>query len=114
MTLALAIVIILLGLPMVIMGAQLAMLGGSDYYVICGIVVVAAGVLILMSRLLGAFLYLAALAGTWLWAFYEVGVDPVGLLPRVFGPTILGILVVCAIPVLRRMEARRTTVGGAI
>ena len=82
LTLALAIVIILLGLPMVIMGAQLAMLGGSDYYVICGIVVVAAGVLILMSRLLGAFLYLAALAGTWLWAFYEVGVDPVGLLPR--------------------------------
>jgi len=64
-----------------------------------------------MGRTLGAFLYLAALAYTWVWSLWEVGFSPVDLLPRAFGPTILGILVALTIPVLRRMESRRTLRG---
>ncbi|MCE2577854.1 hypothetical protein LDL36_04885 [Komagataeibacter sp. FNDCR1] len=38
-TLALAVVIIALGLPLVYMGAELAFLGGSWYYIIVGLAV---------------------------------------------------------------------------
>ncbi|MBS1040934.1 glycerol dehydrogenase [Gluconobacter cerinus] len=111
LTLLLGGVILLVGLIFVIMGADLAMLGGSVYYVICGIVLVASGVFMVMGRMLGAFLYLGALAYTWVWSLWEVGVSPIDLLPRAFGPTILGILVVLTIPVLRRLESRRTLRG---
>ncbi|MBS0982372.1 glycerol dehydrogenase [Gluconobacter cerinus] len=111
LTLLLGVVILLVGLIFVIMGADLAMLGGSVYYVICGIVLVASGVFMVMGRTLGAFLYLGALAYTWVWSLWEVGVSPIDLLPRAFGPTILGILVVLTIPVLRRLESRRTLRG---
>nr|BAF63017.1 small subunit of glycerol dehydrogenase [Gluconobacter frateurii] len=111
LTLLLGVVILLVGLFFVVAGGDLAMLGGSTYYVLCGIVLVASGVFMLMGRTLGAFLYLAALAYTWVWSLWEVGFSPVDLLPRAFGPTILGILVALAIPVLRRMESRRTLRG---
>ena len=111
LTLLLGVVILLVGLIFVIMGADLAMLGGSVYYVICGTVLVASGVFMVMGRTLGAFLYLGALAYTWVWSLWEVGVSPVDLLPRDFGPTLLGILVVLTIPVLRRLESRRTLRG---
>jgi len=111
LTLLLGVVILLVGLFFVIAGGDLAMLGGSTYYVLCGIVLVAGGVFMLMGRTLGAFLYLAALAYTWVWSLWEVGFSPVDLLPRAFGPTILGILVALTIPVLRRMESRRTLRG---
>ncbi|WP_040508720.1 hypothetical protein [Gluconobacter morbifer] len=107
----LGIVIVLVALFFVIGGADLAMLGGSTYYVICGIVLLASGVFMVMGRTLGAFLYLGALAYTWIWSFWEVGFSPVDLLPRAFGPTLLGILVALTIPALRRMEARRTLRG---
>ncbi|ARW15746.1 glycerol dehydrogenase small subunit [Komagataeibacter europaeus] len=108
-TLLLAVIIILLGLPLLYMGAELAFLGGSLYYVVCGLVVTAAGVLMAMGRPLGGLLYLGACAFTWLWAFWEVGLDGWGLLPRVFGPTILAIGVALCLPVLRRAEHARTT-----
>jgi len=111
LTLLLGGVILLVGLIFVIMGADLAMLGGSVYYVICGIVLVASGVFMVMGRTLGGFLYLGALAYTWVWSLWEVGFSPVDLLPRAFGPTILGILVVLTIPVLRRLASRRTLRG---
>ncbi|MQR98133.1 glycerol dehydrogenase [Gluconobacter aidae] len=111
LTLVLGVIILLVGLFFVIAGADLAMLGGSIYYVLCGILLVASGVFMLMGRTLGAFLYLGALAYTWIWALWEVGFSPVDLLPRAFGPTLLGILVALTIPVLRRMESRRTLRG---
>ncbi|WP_215745365.1 MULTISPECIES: glycerol dehydrogenase [Gluconobacter] len=111
LTLLLGGVIILVGLYFVIAGGDLAMLGGSVYYVICGILLVAGGVFMVMGRTLGAYLYLGALAYTWVWSLWEVGFSPVDLLPRAFGPTLLGILVALTIPVLRRMETRRTLRG---
>ena len=111
LTLLFAIIILLVGLFFVIAGADLAMLGGSAYYALCGILLVTSGAFMLMGRTLGAFLYLAALAYTWVWSLWEVGFSPVDLLPRVFGPTLLGILVILTIPVLRRMESRRTLRG---
>lgn len=111
LTVLLGVVIVLVGLFFVIEGAQLAMLGGSVYYVLCGILLLASGVFMIMGRTLGAFLYLGALGYTWIWSLWEVGLSPVDLLPRAFGPTLLGILVALTIPVFRRMETRRTLRG---
>ncbi|CUW47166.1 glycerol dehydrogenase [Novacetimonas hansenii] len=107
-TLGLAIIITLLGLPLVYMGAELAFLGGSWYYIIVGLAVTVAGILMAMGRVAGGMLYLAAVAFTWLWALWEVGFDGWGLLPRVFGPTLLAIGVLLSLPVLRRIQNART------
>lgn len=111
LVLLLGLVITLVGLAFVGGGVKLAMLGGSIYYAICGVVLVAAGVFIILGRTLGAFLYLGALAYTWVWALWEVGFSPIDLLPRAFGPTLLGILVALSIPVLRRQETRFSSKG---
>lgn len=62
-----------------------------------------------MGRVAGGLLYLAAVAFTWLWALWEVGLDGWGLLPRVFGPTLLALGVLACLPVLKRAEAARST-----
>ncbi|MCE2574357.1 glycerol dehydrogenase [Komagataeibacter sp. FNDCR2] len=103
-TLVLAIIIIILGVPLVYMGAELAFIGGSWYYVLCGLAITIAGVLMAMGRVAGGLLYLAAYAITWVWALWEVGLDGWGLLPRVFGPTLLAIAVLASLPVLRRAQ----------
>ncbi|ATU72944.1 glycerol dehydrogenase [Komagataeibacter rhaeticus] len=108
-TLGLAVIIILLGLPLLYMGAELAFIGGSWYYVIVGLAVTVAGLLMAMGRVAGGLLYLAAVAFTWLWALWEVGLDGWGLLPRVFGPTLLALGVLACLPVLKRAEAARST-----
>lgn len=105
------VVILLVGLTFVVMGGELAALGGSTYYVICGVILAASGVLTILGRTLGAYLYLVALAYTWIWSLWEVGFSPVDLLPRAFGPTILGIIAILTIPVLRRMNHRRHVRG---
>ena len=107
-TLGLAIIITLLGLPLVYMGAELAFLGGSWYYIIVGLAVTVAGILMAMGRVAGGMLYLAAVAFTWLWALWEVGFDGWGLLPRVFGPTLLAIGVFLSLSFLRRIQNART------
>lgn len=110
-TFAVAVLIVLLGLPLLIMGAQLAVLGGSLYYVLFGSAIIAGGILMVFGRVAGAFLYLAAWLCTWPWAFWEVGMDGWGLLPRLFGPSLVAIAVLLTIPVLRRSE-RETSLGG--
>ncbi|WP_306301844.1 hypothetical protein [Asaia astilbis] len=53
-TLGLAILIVLFGVIFVGGGGYLLSLGGSPYYLLCGIVVLASGALMAMGRLLGA------------------------------------------------------------
>ncbi|GBQ69371.1 D-sorbitol dehydrogenase subunit SldB [Ameyamaea chiangmaiensis NBRC 103196] len=106
--------ITLFGLIFVVGGANLAALGGSFYYVICGLVLLASGILLLLRRALGAALYLLAWIGTLAWTVYEVGFDWWGWLPRLFGPTILAVLVALCLPALRRYETFRSTTAGPV
>jgi len=101
-TIVLAIIIILLGLPLLIGGVDLAMLGGSLYYVIVGVLLVIAGALMVMDKSSGALLFLLAWVGTLVWALWEVGLDGWALLPRVFGPTLIAIAVLLVLPGMRR------------
>ena len=78
---------ILFGLLMLGAGGWLAALGGSWYYLLAGIGLAASGVLLWRGRRLGVRLYGALWLLTVMWAFWEVGMDVWGLLPRVLVPT---------------------------
>ena len=85
-----AIVVALLGLGIGGLGVWLATLGGSWYYVIAGVLLVAAGVLLGMQRFLGVWIYTALLMLTVAWAIRESGFDGWALIPRLIAPSVLG------------------------
>ena len=74
-------------------GIKLLMLGGSFYYVLAGVACLAAGVLIIQGRKLGATIYLAFFLVTVLWSVWEAGLDFWLLLPRLGGPLAIAIYI---------------------
>lgn len=77
-----AVLLVLVGLILAGMGMQLLLLGGSPYYVVAGLPTLFAGALIWRGDHRGALLYLLMLAGTYVWAFVEVGTDAWALVAR--------------------------------
>ena len=90
----------LIGVVLSIGGIWLAALGGSAYYLIAGIGLIASGVLLARRRLAGAWLYGAVFVGTLIWAFAEVGTDNWALVPRVIAPLALLIATFLVVPAL--------------
>jgi quinoprotein glucose dehydrogenase len=82
------------------LGADLLRLGGSPYYVIGGIVIVASGLLIARRDWRGVWLYAAFLIGTILWSLWESGLDGWALAPRLGMPLAIGLWMLT--PVFRR------------
>jgi quinoprotein glucose dehydrogenase len=103
-TVALGLLMVLLGLLLGAGGVWLATLGGSWYYLLAGIGLVASGLFIMRGRLLGLWLYLLTYLGTLVWALWEAGFDGWAQVPRLVAPTIILILVLLTIPVLRRLD----------
>lgn len=87
----------LVGLLLVLGGIKLAALGGSLYYAIAGAGVLLAGVLVVMRRPAGALVYGLVLLGTVAWALWEAGFSFWPLLPRLFAPAVLGVIVFLAV-----------------
>jgi quinoprotein glucose dehydrogenase len=98
---------------MLIGGTWLIALGGSWYYLPAGIAFIVSGGLLMLRRRLGATVYGAFFGVTVIWSLYEVGLDGWALLPRVFGLSILLLLVLAALPILRPAgSARRYGLAG--
>lgn len=93
LTVALAWVVAILGGFFAVAGGVLASLGGSPYYVIAGVAMVASGALLGRGHPAGRWLYVAVWVGTLLWAIWEVGLDGLQLIPRLVAPTVLLALV---------------------
>jgi quinoprotein glucose dehydrogenase len=93
LTLIMGITVLIFGLPMFLMGIHLIALGGSWYYAIAGAFFTVAAVQILREKRRGYWTYFVTFAATIVWAFWEVGPSPWGLLPRVL--TFLVIALVC-------------------
>jgi quinoprotein glucose dehydrogenase len=72
----------LIGLLIGIGGAWLAILGGSLYYVITGVALLAVAILVWRGRAAALWLYAAIFLGTLAWALWEVGFDFWALAPR--------------------------------
>src|SRR5690606_38271922 len=103
----------LIGLALTVGGVWLALLGGSLYYVIAGLALLASGVLIARRLMAGVLFYAALFIGTIAWAFWEVGGDAWALVPRLFGPAVLFLLVVLITPLMRDARYGWKQAGGA-
>ena len=86
-----ALILALVGMGMAAPGAFLVSLGGSAYYLIAGLLILAAGVLLFLRRREGLYLYGLVLAASLAWGLFEVGLDGWGLMPRLVFLTVLGL-----------------------
>lgn len=94
-------VIFLFGLYFIIEGAVLVSYGGSWYYVLEGVLFLTpGGLLMMMRRSLGCWLFLLGWLLTFPWTIYEVSFDWIGWLPRLLGPTMIAVLVFICLPIL--------------
>lgn len=84
--------IVLIGLPLLIGGAQLGLLHGSHYYVAAGLGLVVAGVQLARGKASGGIIFALVLLGTLGWALWESGLAFWPLVPRVFSPLVIGIV----------------------
>jgi len=92
---------ILFGLPMLIGGAWLSSIGGSWYYLLAGLAMLASGALLTNRKRFGASIYGIFFVATVLWSLFEVGFNGWALVPRLFGLSLLLLLVLAALPVLQ-------------
>ncbi|ASG24325.1 membrane-bound PQQ-dependent dehydrogenase, glucose/quinate/shikimate family [Nitrospirillum viridazoti CBAmc] len=85
------VVVILLGLALAIPGGWLIVAGGSWYYLLAGLTLMAVGVLLGLGRWEALWLYALLFLATALWAYWEVGLDGWQLVPRLLTPALLGV-----------------------
>jgi len=104
--------LLLLGILLGGGGAWLIMLGGSWYYLPAGIGLVISGVFLIGSSILGVWTYVLTYAFTLVWAFWEVGTDWWAQVPRLVGPTVLLVAVLCCISPLTRSRRHESRVNG--
>ncbi|WP_096788102.1 PQQ-binding-like beta-propeller repeat protein [Rhodobacter sp. CZR27] len=109
MVVALAVVILLFGVAIAAGGAWLVALGGSWYYLVAGLGLLLTGGLLLRTSIAAVWVYLVVHAGTVAWAFWEAGWNLWAQVPRLVAPTLVLILVLLAVPVLRRAGQRLRT-----
>ncbi|MFC3581487.1 membrane-bound PQQ-dependent dehydrogenase, glucose/quinate/shikimate family [Sphingomonas hylomeconis] len=102
----LGIVIGLIGIVLAVGGVVLAVSSGSLYYVLTGLAMIASGVLLVRGRIAGVWLYVAIFVLTFLWAMWEVGLDPWPLVPRVVAPLVLLIAALLVMPTLEQRSGR--------
>jgi quinoprotein glucose dehydrogenase/quinate dehydrogenase (quinone) len=98
------------GLFLAIGGGYLLSLGGSAYYLLAGVAMLATALLLLIGNRLAPAVYFAFVIATMAWAGAEVGFSPWGLLPRIALPTGLSLWFV--IPEVRRRLDRGPALAG--
>lgn len=103
---AVALVCLAFGLPILVGGVYLAWLGGSLYYAPAGFGLVLTGILLLCLSLNAVWVYLLTYAGTVVWAFWEAGFDWWAQVPRLVAPTVVLLLVLLVLPALLNRDPR--------
>jgi len=101
------------GLFFVVGGARLAVLHGSLYFLVAGVVIVAAAIQFMRLKPSAVIVYGAAFAGTLAWALAEVGLDFWPLVSRLMLPAGLMVLALLAWPSLRRIATGHAAGKGA-
>ena len=107
------IVVALIALILIIGGAWLAVLGGSPYYFVAGVAMLASGLLLMRGQRIGGWIYAAVVFFTLIWALWEVGGNGWALVPRVVAPLVLLIAVLFAMASLATRPHRWRIALGA-
>lgn len=105
-------IIALIGLLLAVGGVKLLWLGGSSYYLLAGLGLLASGILLMGQRALGAWVYIGVFAVTIVWALWEVGLDGWALVPRVVAPFVLLVPVLLTFLSTRSKEQRPGRIVG--
>jgi quinoprotein glucose dehydrogenase len=95
-----AAVIGLIGLAILIGGIWLVSLGGSFYYLLCGVGIIATSVLLFLRRREALWLYAFIIVATVIWAIAEIGFDWWPMVPR--GDVIFLIGIYLCLPFMMR------------
>jgi len=85
-----AAVVLLVAIAYLYGGIPLAAVGGSLYYALAGLALLASGILLWRGNKLGSHIFGALLAVTLAWSLYEVGTDLWALAPRLWLLALLG------------------------
>ncbi|MBY5971077.1 membrane-bound PQQ-dependent dehydrogenase, glucose/quinate/shikimate family [Ferrimonas balearica] len=101
----------LAGLGLAVGGGMLIARGGSWYYLLMGLAVLATGIELIRGKTSGAAIYLVAFVATVIWAFWEAGLDFWPLHARIF--TFLCALFVLFLiePIIERRAGLRARSG---
>lgn len=109
----LGVLVALNGLALAAGGVRLATLGGSWYYLITGVLLVAAGVQFVRLRISGFWLCALVFLGTVLWSLYEVGFDFWQSVPRLAPVLVMSMFALLALPSLSQGRLRKAGFAGA-
>ncbi len=111
----LGLVIAAIGITLGIGGGWLLALGGSPYYLLAGLAMLFAGVMLVRGRMTGAYAYIAIVAVTVVWAFFDARSNLVwALVPRIIAPIVLLIATFLVMPTLTRGANRWKLAGAGI
>lgn len=107
-------VLVIAGLFFLVGGGKLIALGGSWYFLLAGIGLLASGVQLLRHRASGAWIYLAMFGLTVIWAVCDVGLDYWGLVSRLLAMTFGAAVVAASLPWLRQAHGARVAAKGPL
>lgn len=106
-------IITLAGLFFAIGGGKLVSLGGSWYFLLAGIGLVIAGLLIIRRRPLGALLFGLVFVLSAIWAIWDAGFEFWPLISRLLAIAVGSIVVAVSFPLLRRSAGRTPAYGAS-
>jgi len=89
LALVIGIIVALIAIILIVGGIWLAAVGGSLYYLVTGLAMLASGLLLMRGSLVGGWIYCAVVFFTLIWALWEVGGNGWALVPRVIAPVVL-------------------------
>lgn len=102
----------LIGAALLYLGTRLIAVGGSFYYALAGIAMLALAVLVAGKRTAAVWLFAALALATWIWGLWEAGWDGWALMPRYNWLIVMGLLLwAVQRPLLRLAAARGDTLS---
>jgi quinoprotein glucose dehydrogenase len=109
-----AILLALIGIILTIGGAWLVALGGSIYYLIAGIGLLASAWFLFRGRILGGYIYVGLFLLSAIWGFAESRGNAWAMIPWLIAPLVLLIAVLLIMPTLTAQPNRWRLAGGGI
>ena len=103
-----------IGIVLAAGGVWLAILGGSPYYVIAGLALLASAWFLFRGRLLGGWIYIGLFILSAIWGFMESRGNAWAMIPWLVAPLVILILVLLVMPTLSRAANRWALAGGGI